>query len=184
MDAVIIYKGKYGATRQYAAWLGEELKLLVQDTGTINGEQLNNYDTLIIGSSVYIGKLQIEKWLKNNLSFLRNKKIFFFQVAATPPEQKEKRQVYNETGIPKEIQGNCSFYFLHGRLNIKKLSWPDRLLLKAGASMVKNPTEKKAMLTDYDDVIRVNLNEMIGDIKKYFALKEKKIINNEKEVVV
>jgi len=184
MNPVIIYKGKYGATGQYAKWLGEEFKLAVADTETIGGDDLNLFDTLIIGSSVYIGKLQIKKWLKDNQRFLTNKKIFFFQVAATPPQQKEKRQVYNEAGIPKDLLGNCNFYFLHGRLNFKKLSWLDKLLLRAGAFMVKDPMEKKGMLTDYDNVIKENLNEMIGDLKKYFALNGKKISSSEKEVVV
>ena len=168
MNAIIIYQGKYGATKQYAIWLGEDLELRVQAARIINGEQLARYDTLLIGSSVYIGKLQVRKWLKRNFQFIRDKKIFFFQVAATPPEETEKRQAYNLNGIPAELMSQCSFYFLPGRMCMAKLSWLDRVLLKMGARATKDKEEKKRMLTDYDDVKREHLAEMIAAVNKYF----------------
>ena len=33
MKGIIIYKGKYGATRQYADWLGKELNLQIAHPG-------------------------------------------------------------------------------------------------------------------------------------------------------
>ena len=77
MKSIIVYKGKYGATKQYAEWLGEELNLPVLSAELADEGQLALSDFYIIGSSVYIGKLQIRKWLKKNLSVLKNKKIIF-----------------------------------------------------------------------------------------------------------
>jgi menaquinone-dependent protoporphyrinogen IX oxidase len=77
MNGVIIYQGKYGATQQYAEWLGTELHLTVISSNKINGEALDKFQYLLIGTSVYIGRLQIEKWMKKNLLFLIGKKIFF-----------------------------------------------------------------------------------------------------------
>ena len=172
MNAIIIYKGKYGATKQYANWLGQEFKIPVREAGSIRGEQLNYCDALLIGTSVYIGKLQIKNWLKKNLAFIQDKKIFFFQVAGTPPEQVDKRQTYNLEGIPNELMGKCAFYFLPGRLIIEKLSWWDRFMLKMGARLVKDPNERKNMLTNYDQVKKQNLNELILDVKKHFLFEE------------
>lgn len=171
MNAIIVYKGKYGATRQYANWLGRELGIIVTRAEKIKGEQLKKYDMFLVGSSVYIGQLQIKKWLKRNLEFLRNKKIFFFQVAGTPPQEREKRQGYNLAGIPAELIKDCEFYFLAGRMSVQKLSTWDRFLLKMGARMTKDPVESKRMLTDYDDVKKNNLDEMINGINKYLTPK-------------
>ena len=171
MNAIIIYKGKYGATRQYAKWLGKELKIFVKPAESISGEQLKRYDVLLIGTSVYIGKLQIKKWLKKNLEYIRDKKIFLFQVAGTPPEQVNKRQAYNLAGIPTELIDKCEFYFLPGRMFKEKLSWWDRFMLKMGARLVKDPKERITMLTDYDQVKKENLNEIILDINKYCSSK-------------
>lgn len=169
MKGIIIYQGKYGATKQYALWLAHELGLPVRSSKIINGEQLDPYDTLLIGTSVYIGKLQVRKWMKRNLGFLSDKKIILFQVAGSPPEEKEKRQAYNIASIPKEIISHCEFYFLPGRLIIKKLSWKDRFMLKMGARLTKNPRDKETMLTDYDHVKKEHLTDLITEVKKHRA---------------
>lgn len=166
MKAVIIHKGKYGATKQYALWLGHELGLQVRSANIINGNQLDPFDTLLIGTSVYIGKLKIRDWLKENLDFLKNKKIILFQVAGSPPEEKDKRQAYNTASIPASIIGNCECYFLPGRMIIGKLSWKDRFMLKMGARLAKDPKDRKTMLTDYDHVKKENLAELISEMKK------------------
>jgi menaquinone-dependent protoporphyrinogen IX oxidase len=167
MKGIIVYKGKYGATQQYAAWLGAELNLEVVSAMEINGEKLAQYDYLLIGTSVYIGKLQMQKWLRNNLPFIREKKIFLFQVAGTPPAEKEKRQAYNLSGIPKELISQCEFYFLAGRMIRSKLSWMDGFMLKMGARLAKDPADRKSMLTDYDDVRKENIREVTAAVRKF-----------------
>lgn len=140
----------------------------VSASDEINEEALNKYDFLVIGTSVYIGKLQMESWLKHNLPFIIGKKIFFYQVAGTPVELREKRQSYNETGIPNELKPNCEFYFLPGKMIMTDLSWKDRLMLKMGAMLTKNPVEKKTMLTNYDNVAKTHIKEMLASVKNYF----------------
>jgi menaquinone-dependent protoporphyrinogen IX oxidase len=167
MKGIVIYKGKYGATKQYAEWLGQALSLPVVTTENINGNQLKEFDYLLMGSSVYIGKLQIKKWLKMNTSVISDKKVFFFQVAASPPEEKEKRQAYNQTSIPEELRNKFEFYFLPGRMIMKKLSWLDRFMLKIGARFTKDPEAKKGMLTEFDAVSKDKIYEMSAAVKKY-----------------
>jgi menaquinone-dependent protoporphyrinogen IX oxidase len=165
MKAVVIYKGKYGATKQYALWLGDELGIPVRNANIINRDQLAPFDTLLIGTSVYVGKLQIRNWLKYNLEYIRGKRIVLFQVAGSPVDQIEKRLTYNVAGIPSEIVEQCEFYFLPGRLVIKDLSWKDRFMLRMGARLAKDPQDKKTMLTDYDHVKKEHLTELVTAIK-------------------
>lgn len=167
MKGIIIYKGKYGATQQYSEWLGQDLSLPVVSAQDIKEDQLNEYDYILLGSSVYIGKLQIKEWLADNVTFLRHKKIFLFQVAATPIKEKEKRQAYNLSGIPGEILNNFDFYFLPGRMIMQKLSWKDRFMLRMGARLIKDQNAKKKMLTDYNDVNKENIEQLSGKVKGY-----------------
>ncbi|MBC7873254.1 MAG: hypothetical protein H7Y01_04620 [Ferruginibacter sp.] len=165
MKGIIIYKGKYGATRQYAEWLGNKLRLPVSVASAIKRDQLAAFDFFVIGTSVYIGKLQIKKWLSGNLSFLKGKKIFLFQVAGTPPEETGKRQAYNLAGIPEELISQCKFYFLAGRMIVRELSWMDRFMLKMGARLAKDPGDRNNMLSDYDHVRKENLRELTAAIQ-------------------
>ena len=171
MKGIIIYQGKYGATKQYALWSGKALDLPVMSSKNIKGPHLKHYDFIVIGTSVYIGRLQIRKWLKKNFAFIMDKKIFLFQVAGTPPSETEKRQAYNLSGIPKEIMSNCEFYFLPGRMSMQKLSWLDRFMLKMGARLAKDPADRKTMLTDYDNVKKEHLTGMLTGIKAYLPVK-------------
>jgi menaquinone-dependent protoporphyrinogen IX oxidase len=165
MKGIIIYKGKYGATRQYAEWVGEELKLPVSVLDELKVEELLRSDFVVIGSSVYMGKMLVSDWLKKNVKNLQNKIIFLFVVCGTPPSEKEKQQHIVEDNVPALLLNGSNTFFLPGRLIRKQLSWSDRLLVKIGASFEKDPVKKKAMLEDIDAVKKENLVEMFTAIR-------------------
>jgi menaquinone-dependent protoporphyrinogen IX oxidase len=175
MKGLVIYKGKYGATKQYAMWIGQDLQLPVASADRFPVDELPNYDYFILGSSVYIGKLEIKDWLKKNFNVLQNKKIFFFQVAASPPEQIEKRQSYNKASLPLSILKKIQFYYLPGRMIMRNLSGWDRFMLKMGAKLAKDPVEKKAMLTDFDHVKKENILTVIEAIRTLNEVSEPEI---------
>ena len=169
MKGIILYKGKYGATRQYAGWLRDELELPLVISTNCTKEEIVQSDIIIAGSSVYIGKLLIGKWLKSNLQLLQNKKIFLFVVSGTPPDEKQKLQTYIQSSVPGEIRGQCRIHFLPGRMVYKKLSLLDKFMLRIGAMLSKEPEAKTTMLTDYDLVKKENLDELLRDIKRFSA---------------
>ena len=167
MKGLVIYKGRYGATKQYAMWIGQELRLPVASADRFPIDELPKYDYFILGSSVYIGQLEIKNWLKKNFTLLQNKNIFFFQVAASPAEQTGKRESYNTASLPPAILKNIRFYYLPGRMIIRNLSAWDRFMLKMGARLTKDPVEKKKMLTDFDHVKKENALPVIEAVKSF-----------------
>jgi len=176
MKGLVIYKGKYGATKQYAMWIGQELQLPVASADRFHTNELMKYDYFILGSSVYIGKLEIKDWLKKNFTVLQNKKIFFFQVAASPVEQTEKRQSFNKASLPPDILQKIQFYYLPGRMIMRNLSGWDRFMLKMGAKLTKDPTEKKAMLTDFDHVKKEKVTPIIEGVRAFIEMCEPEMV--------
>ena len=176
MKGLVIYKGKYGATKQYAMWIGQELQLPVASADRFHTNELMKYDYFILGSSVYIGKLEIKDWLKKNFYVLQNKKIFFFQVAASPVEQIEKRQSYYKGSLPPSILKNIQFYYLPGRMIMRNLSVWDRFMLKMGAKLVKDPMEKKAMLTDFDHVKKEKVIPIMEGVRTFLEMFEPEMV--------
>ena len=173
MKGLVIYKGKYGATKQYAMWIGQELQLPVASADRFPVEELPNYDYFILGSSVYIGKLEMKDWLKKNFQVMQNKKIFLFQVAGSPVEQIEKRKCYNEASLSPAILGNIQFYYyLSGRMIMRNLSRWDRFMLNMGAKLAKDPAEKKTMLTDFDHVKKENILPIIEAVRTFTEINE------------
>lgn len=172
MKGIIVYKGKYGATRQYAQWVSEELKLPAFTPDNLDMEQMLKSDFVVIGSSVYMGKMLVSDWLKKNIKTLQNKIIFLFVVCGTPSSEKEKQQHIVADNVPALLLNTSNTFFLPGRLIRKELSWSDRLLVKIGASFEKDPVTKKAMLEDVDGVKKENLVEMFTAIRSLTLEKE------------
>ena len=176
MKGLVIYKGKYGATKQYAMWIGQELQLPVASADRFPVDQLPKYDYFILGSSVYIGKLEIKDWLKKNFPVFQNKKIFFFQVAGSPVDQIEKRENYNKASLSPSILENIKFHYLPGRMIMRNLSAWDRLMLKMGAKLTKDPVEKKTMLTDFDHVKKENALPIIEAVRRFTEMCEPEMV--------
>jgi menaquinone-dependent protoporphyrinogen IX oxidase len=172
MKGLVIYKGRYGATKQYAMWIGQELQLPVASADRFPQDELSNYDFFVIGSSVYIGQLEIKKWLTRNVGVLRHAKNFLFQVAASQVEETQKRESYNKAGVPSEILDQAECFFLRGRMIMRNLSAFDRFMLKMGARLTKDPIEKKNMLTDFDAVKKENIDALLRAVKEFMKLNE------------
>ena len=167
MEGVVIYRSKYGATAQYARWIGSALKLPVIKAEEFVSSELSKYDFVILGSSVYVGKLFMKKWLKKNLSALLNKKLFLFVVSGTPPDEKEKLDGYIAASLPREAINRTDIHFLPGRLEIKKLSWFDHFMIRMGATLSKYADAKDQMITGYDRVNQQNITDIIKSVTKF-----------------
>ena len=165
MKAAIIYKGKYGATRQYAEWLAEELQLPVFTSDNIDSQKIAAYDFFVIGSSVYVGKWLLRDWLKKHISIFKNKKLFLFVVCATSAYEKPKQEGIIINNFPINFLKEANIFFLPGRVIIKKLSWKYRWILRIGASLEKDPAKKKAMLTDFDNVKKQNIADLVKAVR-------------------
>lgn len=160
MKGIVVYKGKYGATQQYAAWLGETLELPVVQAGAETTAQLADADFVILGSSIYIGKLQLKKWIRDNSDYLAARKIYLFLVTGTPLDEKEKLMGYIKANVPEDVRKRCKYYFFPGKLEFDKLSWGDKLLLRVGAWLSKG-SKNEIPLADYNRVDREQTESLV-----------------------
>jgi menaquinone-dependent protoporphyrinogen IX oxidase len=169
MSGIIVYKGKYGATSQYAHWLADDLDLPLSEATFENQQILDYCQYVILGTSVYVGKLQLAKWIRQHREMLAKKKIFLFIVCATPATEADKLNAILKKNIPPDLLRNTQAFFLRGRMKKKDLSAFDRFVLKMGASLVKDPIERRNMLTDFDEVRKENLTDLIRAIQKHIG---------------
>ncbi|MBS1527326.1 MAG: flavodoxin domain-containing protein [Bacteroidetes bacterium] len=166
MKGIVIYKGKYGATAQYAEWIAEALYLPLYDLDKQFIDQLETRDTIIIGSPVYVGKLLVKNWLFKNARLLKNKKILLFIVCGAAGDKIKQEQVIKQN-LPGWLAKSGEIYFLPGKVDMKKLSWWDRFLIRMAAMMQKDPTKRQAMRRGYDAVKREHINDLIKNVLHY-----------------
>lgn len=179
MNGIIAYKGKYGATAQYSEWLAKTLQFPAVSAENISAEDLSKFDVLVMGSSVYIGKLQLKAWLKDNISFIQGKTLFLFIVCGTPANEIEVLQQLVRNNVPEEIRNRCEIYFLPGRLIMKRVSLTDRLLLRFGAMAARNPAEKQRMLKGFDGMNVASLNPIIKAINVEMTHQQDRLVEEE-----
>lgn len=161
MKGIIVYKGKYGATRQYAEWVASELQFPVFTPEYMPPQQLEKCELIIAGGSVYEGRWMMRKWLANHEHALKNKKLILFIVCGTLPNDGESLDKIARENIPAHLRNIIPVYFLHGRMLLKQLSWTDKAMLRIGASMMRDPVKKKEMLQDFDDVKKEHLTPLL-----------------------
>lgn len=140
--------GKYGATRQYAQWIAEAVNLPVFD---LDREQPDpkDYDFLILGSSVYIGKLYLRHWLHTNWSVLKTKPIMLFTVSGSPADHPDLEAALAISLTP-EMRQAMDYVPLRGRLDHQLLPWWLRPVLRFAGRMQKDPETRERMLNGFD----------------------------------
>lgn len=164
---IIIYRSKYGTTRLYAEWLADALKLNIASPDTVDDEALRRLDYVIIGSSVYVGRMLISRWLHKHEAILARKKIFFFIVCGTPGSDTEKQEAILWANIPAQLVKKGTAFFIPGRIVMDQLSWLDRVLIKWRVRFEKNPVNRNIMLGNIDNVAEKHLSAMIRTIKAF-----------------
>lgn len=167
MKGIVIYRGKYGATAQYASWLAEALYLPLLDADRQFIDKLENYDYVVIGSPVYLGKLLIRDWLRQNEAILIKNKVFLFVVSASATDDHLKQAMVLHENVPLSLLPDMETFFLPGRVIINKLSWLDKLIVKLGAFMEHDKAKKELMLRGFDGVKREHINPLIKEALQF-----------------
>lgn len=134
---VVVYQSKYGATKKYAEWLGEELSCDLIETKKATVEQIEKYDVVILGGGIYATGIAGFSFLKKHYERLRNKKIIVFAVGASPYDEKAMT-ILKENNFKGEFSHIPCFY-CRGAWNEKKMSWKDRTL----CNLLKKAVAKK-----------------------------------------
>lgn len=132
MKAIIMYTSKYGCTEKAAyllkAQLGEETEVV--NLMLAKEPSLDRYDTVILGGSIYYGKIQKEmtEYILKNQTELRDKRIGLFICAGTKREQAVQElktsfpeDLFNEA-VTKEVFGD--------EIYVQKLSFMDKIVLR------------------------------------------------------
>lgn len=161
MKAIIIYRGKYGATDQYAHWLADILGISLLKAENATSEILAGYEIVIVGSSVYVGNLLLAKWLDRHAGDLVDKKVLLFIVCGTTADDSEEQQLLIRNNLGRALRASIAVFFLPGKCVISRLSWKDRIVLKMGAWLQKDVHKKALMNRGFNHMDKKKLDPLI-----------------------
>lgn len=172
MNAVVIYKTKYGSTKVYADWIANELGCNALDAKDVKIQDLSDYDTIIYGGGLYAEVINGVSFITKNLDELSDKRIVVFSTGITPLDC---RDYYDKMVIEKNFKPHMleriKVYNFLGKMIIDELSIVHRTALKTLKKIMsnkENPTVMEKLLIDLCDSDCDLLDKsQIGDLIKY-----------------
>lgn len=155
MNAIVIYKTKYGSTKTYAEWIAEELGCEAIDAKEIKAEDLLSYDTIIYGGGLYAEVINGVALISKNIEKLSEKKIIVYTTGITPLDC---REYYDKLVLQRNFKNgvpeNVKIYNFLGKMVLEELSVVHRTALKTLKKIMsgkENPTKMEELLVELCD---------------------------------
>lgn len=134
MNTVIIYSSKYGCTADCARYLEAGLsgsKTMIDiDRTDLKSIDLKQFDTVVIGSSIYIGAVskKIRALCTDQEALLLAKRVGLFLCCGFP----EQIQQYFSTNFSKELlEKAIASGSFGGETRLAQMKFADKLIMKA-----------------------------------------------------
>jgi menaquinone-dependent protoporphyrinogen oxidase len=133
MKSIIIYATRYGSAAQAAGRIQKELSgnCTLVNIMTDNVPSLETFDTVILGGSIYIGKVQKEltTFAGANLKQLLSKKVGLYLCAGA--QKQEERDKELQGAFPLELLAHAVTKDVLGyAFAFEKMRFFDRLIMK------------------------------------------------------
>jgi len=133
MKTLIVYASKYGCAADCAGYLRCKLPgdAVLSDINKVDKQiELKEYDAVVIGGSVYIGKVskKLRAFCENNLDVLKKKRIGLFLCCAQT-EQADK--FFADNFLPELISVAKTAKAFGSEARLDKMTFFDKAIIKA-----------------------------------------------------
>ena len=155
MKAIVIYKSKYGSTKDYSKWIAQSLSCEAKEHTDVKISELESYDTIIYGGGLYAEMIAGVSLITKNIQKLSGKKIIVFTTGITPIDM---RSYYDDLVVKKNFKGDTyekiKMFNFPGKMILSELTLPHRTALVALKKLMsgkENPTEMEKLLIELCD---------------------------------
>lgn len=150
MKVIIIYATKYGSTEETAKRIRSQLGAGAELCNVMTGDvpPLDGFDTVVLGGSIYAGKLQKQMtgYVDRHLPELLRKRVGIFLCAAQQTEETRLKEL--ETAFPAQLlQHACVKDVLGFAFDFQKMGFLEKAIIK------KIKGDDHSMAVYYDDKI-------------------------------
>lgn len=146
MKSVVIYKSKYGSAKQYAQWIAKSVGADIFDLKDFAVSDFEKYDTIIYTAGVYSGNIAGIALISKNFDEISEKNVIICPVCLTKPENTDRINEILARNFNYKMFDKVKVFPLRGALDFKKLTFTDKLMMKAVALTT---SDKMNMNRDY-----------------------------------
>ena len=155
MNKIVIYKSRYGSTKEYAEWIAEALDCQAVEAKTVKVDDLEKYDTIVYGGGLYAEVINGVSLITKNIDRLKDKKIAVFSTGITPLGCCEYYNTYViEKNFKNGVPENVKVFNFMGKMILDELSFPHRAAIKTLKKIMsgkEDPTEMEKLLAELCD---------------------------------
>lgn len=143
MKSIIIYATKYGCAEKAANMLKSKLdgEAVLVNIAKGKSPSLDGYDTVILGGSIYIGKIQkaLANYARTNLPALMQKRVGLF-ICAGQPEPVRTQEL--EQSFPAELYAHAAAKDVFGHeYRLDQVGFLDKFILRKVAGVTVSQSE-------------------------------------------
>lgn len=170
---ILIYKSSTGFTKKYAEMIAKKVECTLIDYKAVTAKTLSEYDTVVFGSRAYAGMIDGYKKFKKLLEKSGTRKFILFVTGATSNEAKDVIEAFWKQNLTADELSEVPHFFMQSGLCYEKMSFIDKLMMKAAAAMVKNKKDKspsdeefeKAIAKSYDISSETYIEPLVSFLK-------------------
>ncbi len=155
---LVVYAGKHGCTQECASYLAEKLNDGADLQNLKENKKIDpsSYDRIVIGGSIYAGRIQkeVRDFCSKNADILKDKRLGLF-ICATGEGQEAEKEL--EEAYPKELfQRAFVKTCFGGRITINKLGFLEKAIVKAVAKVE----------SDIDNISKERMDEFADQMNR------------------
>jgi menaquinone-dependent protoporphyrinogen IX oxidase len=137
---IVIYRSKYGSTKQYAEWIAKELGCPLCERSTVKAAELSRYDCVVYGGGLYAGGILGVDLVRVRGTKSVCKNLALFTVGLADPATTDYSVILKKN-FPQGLPLCAQVFHLRGRIDYKNISLAHRVMM---AMMKKMTIGKKA----------------------------------------
>jgi len=180
MKTIVIYRSKTGFTKKYAELISETLNCPTYSYNESKKINLEDYEVIIYGGSLYAsGILGLKKFKKR----LKNQSLIVFAVGATPPKDGLKEELMDANFNAHEKE-KVNFFYMRGGFKFDNLNIVDKGLMRMMKRSIQKKdlkdrtADEKGLLNAYEQPVDFTQKKNIEPLVNFY----KEVYTHEKNV--
>lgn len=141
-NIIIVYKSRTGFTKKYAEMIVKEINCPLVDHKAATAETLSKYDLVVFGSRAHAGRIDGYKKAKKLFEKSGIKNVILFVTGATPNSAKDMIEQFWSQNLTADEMKRFPHFYMPSGLCYEKMSFSDKMMMKAMASMMKKKKDK------------------------------------------
>jgi menaquinone-dependent protoporphyrinogen oxidase len=160
MKTLILYATKYGSVEKVANLIAEKIpNCILKNVKEKNDFQLNDFERIIIGGSIYIGKIQqqITQFCQENKETLLQKEVGIFICAMNTDNEMQLNHSFQE----ELLKHSKIAAILGGEFHFEKMNFLERTIVKKIAKISESVSK-----LDFEKIERFCETMKSNDVRK------------------